>query len=301
VIQGEGSTDAVRSASTVAVGPGYLEALGLSPRAGRFFLAGDAATSHVTVVNERFADISFPGQPAVGRTVQLASETGNGAPDAPLTIIGVVPTISQGGARRPEAPPRNAGEPVLYVPYEAAPLPEATILVRSDAGAGMVATTLRSVVGAIDPDLPLTSIVRLDEAANAELGVLAVFSAVFALFASAALGLASVGLYGITALGVTQRVREIGVRRALGAEERHVWWLVNRRVMKQLGAGLSLGLVGALGVGQLLQAALTGISGRDPITLIGIPLLMTAVALAACVVPAVRAIRLEPIAALRSE
>lgn len=136
---------------------------------------------------------------------------------------------------------------------------------------------------------------------NEELGVLAVFSALFALFASVALGLAMVGLYGLTALGVTQRTRELGVRRALGASGRHVWWVVNRRVVTQLAIGLSLGLIGALGVGQLLRAALAGVSGRDPITLLGIPVLMTGVALAACLAPTIRAIRLEPVAALRAE
>jgi len=134
-------------------------------------------------------------------------------------------------------------EPGLYLAYEAMPLPAATIVVRSTAGPGTVATTLRSVVAALDPDLPLTSIVRLAEAANEELGVLAVLSAMFALFASVALGLATVGLYGLTSLGVTQRTRELGIRRALGASGRQVWWLVNRRVVTQLAIGLSLTLI----------------------------------------------------------
>ena len=153
----------------------------------------------------------------------------------------------------------------------------------------------------IDPDLPLLGVMPLEEDMEQELGLLTVFGAMFGLFACAALGLATVGLYAVTAYAVTQRTRELGVRVALGARARHVWWLVTRRAATQLAAGITLGLGGALGAGQLLQGLLWGVSSRDPVTLIGVPAVMVLVALAACLVPATRAMRMDPVAALRME
>jgi ABC-type antimicrobial peptide transport system permease subunit len=255
----------------------------------------------VIVVNEWFASVHFPGEQAVGRTVRLESQTPGAPPEEPLTIVGVVPNVRQASPRQQVTDTLTA-EPVMYLPYASVPLPSATIVVRSDAGAGAVATVLRQVLASLDPDLPLTgSVIPLSEAMTQELGVLAVFASMFGLFASSALGLATVGLYAITAYGVAQRTRELGVRLALGARARHIWWVVTRRATMQLAIGISLGLLGALGAGQLLRGMLTGISGRDPITFIGVPGLMVVVTLVACLFPAVRAMRLDPVTTLRAE
>ena len=286
--------------STVAIGPGYLEALGIAPLQGRLLTTADDAAPTI-VVNERFAAVHFPGEQAVGRTVRLQPQAPGGLPDAPLTIVGVVPNVRQ-AITRPQIADGGAAQPVLYLPFASTPFQSAAIVVRSDAGAGAVATAVREALAQIDPDVPLTGgVMPLDEAATQELGVLAVFGSMFGFFATAALGLATVGLYGITAFAVAQRRRELGVRLALGARARHMWWVVTRRVAMQLAIGISLGLIGAFGVGQLLQGVLAGVSGRDPVTLIGVPVLMIVVTLVACLVPAVRAMRLDPVTALRLE
>jgi hypothetical protein len=294
------STAESPSASTVAIGPGYLEALGIAALRGRLLTPADDA-ARMILVNERFAALHFPGEQAIGRMVSLVGQAPGSPPDGPFTIVGVVPNVRQALLRQQIID--GAAEPVLYLPYASTPLPAATIVVRSNAaGAGGVATALRQVLTALDPDLPITGgVMPLDEAMREELGVLALFASMFGFFATTALGLATVGLYGITAYAVAQRTRELAVRLALGARGRHMWWVVTRRVAVQLAIGISLGLAGALGAGRLLQGALMGVSSRDPITLIGVPALMVVISLVACFVPAARAMRLDPVAALRLE
>ena len=123
----------------------------------------------------------------------------------------------------------------------------------------------------------------------------------FALFAGIALLLSAIGLYAVTAYSVTQRTAEIGVRMALGARSADVLWLVLRRSLVQLGIGLPIGIAGAFGVGQLLRTVIVQTSSRDPITIASIAMLMAAVSIAACVWPARRAMRLDPVSALRYE
>jgi putative ABC transport system permease protein len=300
-INGRTPADERRSVATVAVGPGYLEALGVRPVRGRLFTNADEGTAgQLALVNERFAELHFPNAEAVGRSIQLLPAVPNAEPSAPLTIVGVVPNVRQTTPRGSNADPRNS-EPVVYLAYAAAALPAATIMVRSDVDVAAVSSALREAVGALDADLPVTSVLRLDEAAAQELSILTVFSSMFSVFAAAALGLSMIGLYGVMAYSVTLRTRELGVRVALGARAGHVCWVITRRAAVQLAAGITLGLAGALGAGQLLQGMLFGVSSRDPLTFAGAPALMTVVALVACVVPARRAMRLDPVAALRAE
>jgi putative ABC transport system permease protein len=123
----------------------------------------------------------------------------------------------------------------------------------------------------------------------------------FGVFAGIALVLSAVGLYAVTAYSVTQRTSELGVRMALGARPPQVMWLVMRRSLLQLAVGLPLGIAGAFGVGRLLQTILAQTSARDPLTIGGIATLMIAVSIAACLWPARRATRLDPLKALRYE
>jgi predicted permease len=287
--------------STVAVGPGYLEALGIRPVRGRLFVdADDSTASRLVVVNERFVQLNFPGGEAVGRSIRLERMNATGAAGELLTIIGVVPNVRQVSPRQDRVDARLP-DPVAYVPYASMPGPNAAIVVRSSAGTAAVAAALREVVRPIDPDAPVLGVMPFDEMIAQELQLLLVFGSMFGLFASAALGIAGIGLYAVTAYAVAQRTREMGVRIALGARARHVWWVVTRRAAMQLGVGIALGLAGALGAGELLQGLLTGVGSRDPLTLIGVPVVMIAVSLVACVVPARRAMRLDPVAALRAE
>jgi ABC-type antimicrobial peptide transport system permease subunit len=167
----------------------------------------------------------------------------------------------------------------------------------------IAASVLREQVRAMDPDLPLFDVMMLDDrlAASDERVGLRVFGTMFAVFAFVALLLATVGFYAVTAYAAAQRTREIGVRVALGAGAKQIWWLVTRRAAVQLGTGLAIGMVGAIGLGQLLRSVLIGTSATDPVTLLGVAGLLAAVGLCACLVPARRAMRLDPAAVLRDE
>ena len=287
--------------SVVTVGPGYLETLGVSPVRGRLFTTADEAPdTGVAVINEHLAARHFPGAEAVGRLIRL--EPVNAGGDAKvLTIVGVIPNVRQASPRQ-RGVVTNSAEPVLYRTYAANPTPSATILVRSSAGPGRVAGVLRDALRTVDADLPLVgSVTPLDEAIDQELGLLTVFASMLGLLAVAAMGLAMVGMYGVTAHAVTLRTRELGIRLALGAGTGHIWWIVTRRAAIQLSAGVSLGIGGALGVGALLRGLISGVSSRDPATLIVVTALMIGVACAACLVPAARALRVDAVAGLRAE
>jgi ABC-type antimicrobial peptide transport system permease subunit len=141
----------------------------------------------------------------------------------------------------------------------------------------------------------------MDESLARQRWPLRVFGTMFAMFAAIALVLAAVGLYAVTAYSVAQRTQEIGVRMALGAQPGQVRWLVLRRGLVQTAVGLAVGLAGAVGVGRLLQSVLVQTSTRDAVTLTSIVVLLAVVAIAACLAPARRATRLDPLAALRYE
>lgn len=297
----DGGAGAPSVVSTVAVGAGYLETLGVRRVRGRLFTdADDGSAGQVALVNERFAAMHFAGEEAVGRVLRLQPPDAGDVAAAPLTIVGVVPDVRQAGIGRAPADVR-ASEPLVYIPHGPDPLPAVTIVVRSAAGVPAAASALRDAVRAIDPDLPVLSVMPLSEAMREELRILGVFGSMFGGFATVALGLAVLGLYAVTAYAATRRTREVGVRIALGARARHVWWLVTRRAALQLGAGTTIGLAGALGVGQLLEGLLWGVSSREPVTLVAVPALLVAMALVACIVPARRAMRVDPVAALRAE
>jgi ABC-type antimicrobial peptide transport system permease subunit len=176
-----------------------------------------------------------------------------------------------------------------------------TLIVHSQTTLAATTPTLREEFRTLDPDMPLFNINTLDAQLARQRWPFRVFGTMFAIFALIALVLSAVGLYAVTAYSVTQRTQEIGVRMALGAEPRQVWWFVLRRSLIQLGIGLTVGLAGAVGVGMLLRSLLVQMTPTDPITLVGIATLLIAVSTAACFWPAQRATRLDPVVALRHE
>ncbi len=174
-------------------------------------------------------------------------------------------------------------------------------MVRTSADPGSAIPLVREVMGAVQPDLPLFDIRTMDQFLAEQRWPFRVFGLMFSVFAGIALILSGVGLYSVTAHSVTQRTHEIGIRVAHGAHPRQVTWLVLRRALVQLGIGLPIGLAGAVGVGQLLQSLVVRTSATDPLTLATIVLLLAVVAVAACIIPAQRAARLDPMVAFRVE
>jgi putative ABC transport system permease protein len=282
----------------LSVSAGYFDTLGARMLRGRTFTDVDGTPGHeAAIVNQRFVTMHFPGEDPIGHRVRLADSTPQVQPPAPLdaTIVGVGPTIRQRNFQDPDP------DPVVYLPYRADPQRFGTLIVRAAGDPAQITSLVREEMRAIEPDLPLFNILTMDQLLAQQRWPFRVFGSMFAIFAVIALVLSAVGLYAVTAYSVTQRTAELGVRMALGAQPAQVMWLVLRRAFVQLGVGLPLGIAGAFGVGRLLQVLLVQTSPRDPVTIGSIALLMIVVSIAACVWPARRATRLDPVSALRYE
>jgi putative ABC transport system permease protein len=276
-----------RNTAVLTIGPRYFETLGIVLRSGRLFDTADSSRP-AAIVNSRFVDVHLAGVAPLGSQFRIA-------PDGDwLTVIGVVSDVRQNGNG-------DGFEPVVYVPLGAMAPAHIEILVRSDADLAQVASMLRTHVRALDADLPLYDIRTVDDEIAVSQWPQRVFGSMFAIFAGIAVVLAAVGLYAVTAFAASLRMQEIGVRVALGAQARQIWWLVTRRAGAQLLVGLAIGGAGAVAVGRVLPAVVFGTFAGDPLTLILVAALLVAVAGVACFVPARRAMRLDPVAALRAE
>jgi putative ABC transport system permease protein len=288
-----------QTVTQVMIGPRYFESVGLRIVRGRTFDDLDGTSGHETaVINQRFATMHFGTEDPIGRRIKLTND-GPVAPGTPVptwvTIVGISPTIRQRNMQEPQP------DPVVYVPLRAQAPGFAMLLVRAQGDPAALTSLMREEVRAVDPDLPLFGILTMDQQLAQARWPFRVFGSMFAIFALIALALSAVGLYAVTAYSVAQRTQEIGVRMALGAQAAQVWWLVVRRGLVQLAIGLTIGLAGAFGVGQLLQSLLVQTSTRDPATLVSIVVLLMVVSVGASFWPARRATRLDPVAALRNE
>ena len=174
-------------------------------------------------------------------------------------------------------------------------------MIRGRGEPGALTSAVREAVQATDPDQPVFGVQTMEQTLAQQRWPYRVFGTMFTIFAFIALLLSSVGIYAVTAYSVTQRTQEIGVRMALGARAGQVSWLVLRQGLVQLVIGLVLGTAGALLAAPVLQTLLVQIKPTDPITLAGIGLLFTAVTVCACLIPARRATKLDPLTALRIE
>jgi putative ABC transport system permease protein len=274
------------------VANGYFAALDVPLIRGRNFQDRDGNPgSQVAIVNERFAAAYWPAENPVGKRLRLGDER------APwLDVVGVSGDILQSENNLAAGP-----QPVVYVPYRQNPVYSFSILVRG-AGVGSTAVQLRKAIAAMDPDLALYHVTPTDEMLRNVFWTERIFGNLFTLFAVMALVMSSIGLYGVTAHGVNQRTREIGIRAALGATPFGVIWLVVKQSLKRIAAGLAIGLLGAVLLNDFLkQIPFAGIKPGDPVTFISTLVLLAAVTLAASFLPAWRASKLNPSDALRSE
>jgi putative ABC transport system permease protein len=286
-----------RLVARVYVGARYFETLGLHTVRGRGFDGRDnLAGQEGAIVNQRLASMFFGDENPIGRRIQLTPANAPRAAAPWYTIVGISPTIPQWVG----AP---ADEPVAYVPVRTEPAMHrfASIIVRADPDLATMAPRLRETVRALDPDLPLYYLQTMDQMLSMSHRLPRMWAEMFGVMALIALVLASVGLYALTSHGVVRRAHEIGVRVALGAQPSQVEWLFVRRTLLQLAVGLTIGVGGALAAGRLLQGLMVRTPSRDLLTLLASMLLLIAVALLACVVPARRAARVDPVVALRCE
>ena len=192
-------------------------------------------------------------------------------------------------------------QPTVYLPFRQEPSIAFTVIARSRLPREALISALRNELRAVDPDLPLYNIRTLDEILARRRWPFRVFGTVFGVFGLIALVMSAVGIYAVTAHGVGQRTREIGLRVALGASQKDVMWLILRQSLVRIGIGLPLGLLASWGLSRVLGALLYRVTPADPVTFGSIAILLTGVTLIASLVPARRAMRLDPVHALRTE
>jgi predicted permease len=270
------------------VSPGFFRTLGIPLLRGRDFDAGDSASSRpVLVVNEAFARRFWPGQDPIGKTIRNMGEGGG-------LVVGVVRDARL-------VSPRADPEPFLFLPAAQFHLSDMSLVLETDGEPAALLPALQSAVARLDPDLPLDEAGTLSDRLRVKLGPESVLASILGLFALVALVLAATGVYGVTAFATEVRTREFGIRMALGAQSRHVLGLVLRRTAWLAFGGAIAGLAGVAWLGALFRSLLFGVGSADPATLAGTLLLMAAVTVAACLVPARRATRVDPLVALRCE
>ena len=271
----------------------YFKTMGIPLLAGREFTASDtAAAPNVAIVSERVVREYFPGGPreALGRRVRVWGNS------EWLTVVGVVADIRQRGLDQ-------AVQPMIYAPFQQdrGGFVRFVAFVARTPTPASVADGIRAEIRRAAPDLPIESTVTMDEAVAASVAQPRFRTLLVVLFATAATLIATCGIYGLMAYAVTQRRREIGVRMALGADRGDVLRLVLTRALRIVVAGVIVGLAGAVGVTRVLQTFLFGVTPTDPIAFTIVTLLLMAVGLMAAWLPARRATRIDPCAALRAE
>lgn len=272
----------------------YAEVLDLELLRGRWFDAREHAGSEpVVVIDEYFANVAFPGDDPIGQQLMLG---GPGREESRWhTVIGVSARTTLDELDDPERP--SAFVPLVQVPQR-----YLTVALQPRSGEPLaLSQTLREAVREIDPDIPVYWVRTLDDWIWAGHFTSRVVSTLFGVFAFVAVALSAAGIYSVLAYSVSQRTREIGVRRALGALDGRILNMIFRQGVMQLGIGLAAGLVFAIGFAHLLSSILNGISPFDPPTLAGVALILCIVAVFASLVPALRAMRVNPMEALRYE
>jgi putative ABC transport system permease protein len=281
------------AANYLTVTPGWFEAIGARLKAGRFFeWTDDLDHPNVVIVDDKLAKLVWPDRDPIGQRLQIEIFM-NGRRPVWAQVIGVVEHLRHH--------PSQIGVEQVYVPHPQSPMRTMALAIRSEVDERTLAGAIRSEVRQLNADQPVHGVRPYAEYFGESMAATRFALSLLALFAVMALALASVGIYGVIAYGVSQRTREIGVRLAMGATPNRILQSILGQGAMLTAAGLGLGLLGAVGLSRFLASFLYGVTATDPMTFAGIPLLLAVVALAACYLPARRASKLEPTRALREE
>jgi predicted permease len=280
-------------ASKLAVSAGYFSAMGVPLVRGRWFNQEDSQQSqHVAIVSESFAKRFWPGKDAVGQRINPGFR-GTGW----CSIVGIAGDVKQSGLA-------SSAPLTIYLPYPQAPdflKSFMTIAVRANGNKLDLLHALRSQVQSVDPDIPVFDASSMEDLVTKSISQPRLNTFLFVIFGVLALVLAAVGIYGVISYSVTQRQREIGIRMALGAERRSVMLMIVREGARLVFIGITAGLAAGFFVSRLIAAFLFEVTPSDPATFASVSILLGAVALAACYLPAKRASEIDPMGALRSE
>ena len=278
-------------AEFMSVSAGYFETMGIPLVAGRLIAESDVTDSApVIVISETSARRDFPGEDPIGMRMKLG-----GCTECEwTTVVGVVGDVKDVALGADDAP-------AMYTPYRQEPSREMHVVLRTDAEPETLVGAVRREVRALDPELALSHVGTMEGLVEGSAGQSRYRMTIFGAFAAVALVLAAVGIYGVTAYAVGQRTREIGIRVALGAKPADVVRLVVEQGMGPSLVGIALGVGASLALTRFVSSLLYGVDGTDPATFVAVVLLLAGVALAACYIPARRALRVDPLVALRHE
>jgi putative ABC transport system permease protein len=276
--------------------PNYFETLGMPLAEGRFFTAADTEKAPaVVVINATMAKTYFPGENPLGKRLQVGATPESDVPW--MEVVGVVGDVRQGLDLDPKAE--------MYLPYRQAdqvlPVFQLSIVLRTATDPMLQASALRSALAEIDPNQPLVRVRTMEENMAATVAQPRFRTWLIGIFAGLALILAGVGVYGVMSYTVTQRTSEIGIRVTLGAQPEDVFRIVVGEGLRLALTGVGAGMLGALALTRLLRSFLYGVSAYDPLTFVGVALILTLVAVAASFFPARRATLVDPMVALRYE
>ncbi|AKJ07005.1 putative permease [Archangium gephyra] len=281
----ESAADAPR-VNYLFVSNDYFRAMGIPLLRGRAFTTLDREGPPAMMVNDAFVRRFFPGEDVVGKAIQWG--------DATAPIVGVVGDVRQESLSEP-APP------LVYVHVLQQSRSSVNLVVRGEGAPLQLAAAVRQAIWSVNPNQTITRITTLEEVVGGSVARPRLIAALLGLFAVLALVLGAVGIYGVLAYTVGQRQREIGVRLALGARPAEVLGMVLRNGMRLAGLGVALGVAGALVLSRVMSSILFGVAPHDPLTFGAVAVVLLGVALVACLVPARRAMRVDPAVSLRAE
>jgi putative ABC transport system permease protein len=271
------------------VTPDFFATMKIPLKSGRLFMAHEDSVPLVMIVNEAFARKYWPGQNPIGKRASVGYNS-----DSLRAVVGVVGDVRRAALDQEPAP-------AMYLPHHQAAYPGLTLVVRTRENAANVPAALTRELAALDPDQTLGKIRPMEYVLESSLAPQRFSASLLGMFAMIALALSAVGIFGVMTAMVTQRTRELAVRLALGAHPKKVLNLVLSHGATLAGVGICIGLFGAFALSRVVAGLLYNVAATDPLTLFSVSLLLAAVALLACYIPARRATRLDPIITLREE
>jgi putative ABC transport system permease protein len=278
------------SANFLSINPEYFKTLGIPLIAGRAFYDQDNERApRVAIISQRMAKRYFPDRPAVGGRLSF----GGGTNPQWCVVVGVVSDVKYSGGLS------SAEEDAIYLPYPQAPTNGMYLMIRAGADPLSLVASARSVVRSVDPDVPIAKIKMMDEVIDSSVARPRLIMALLGLFGAIALTLAVIGIYGVISYAVAQCAQEIGVRMALGARPSDVLGMMVWRGARLALSGVAIGVIGSFAATRALRDLLFGVGPTDPLTFGVVALLLTGVAILASYIPARRAMKVDPVTALK--